>query len=143
MADRKKVLNGLKCCSKSIGKACPLECPYRVECLMQDDGSHMYSVMHDALKLLKEQQETISSLQGTICKLNAALAEQPEQKFFVDSDGKITPIPVQKHGHWIRSPRFLPEAQCSVCKGTCIGDCRAFDYCPSCGAIMDEEVKQE
>lgn len=31
-----------------------------------------------AIALLKEQQETISSFQGTICKLNAALEEQPD-----------------------------------------------------------------
>ena len=31
-----------------------------------------------AIALLKEQQETISSFQGTICKLNAALEEQAE-----------------------------------------------------------------
>ena len=55
MADREKVLKGLECCSESISKACPMECPYRVECLMQDDTSHMYSVMHDALELLKDE----------------------------------------------------------------------------------------
>lgn len=57
MIDREKVLNGLECCSKSIGKACPLECPYRDECMMQDDGLHMYSVIHDALELLKQEEE--------------------------------------------------------------------------------------
>ena len=71
------------------------------------------------------------------------LKEQPEQKFFVDSDGKMTPLPVQKHGHWIRLPKFLSETQCSVCKKTNVGDYRTFKFCPDCGARMDEEVKQE
>ena len=51
--------------------------------------------------------------------------------------------PEQKHGHWIRSPKFLPETQCSVCKKTYVGDCWGFNFCPECGARMDEEVKQE
>lgn len=51
--------------------------------------------------------------------------------------------PEQKHGHWIRSPKFLPETQCSVCKNTYVGDCRTFKFCPECGARMDEEVKQD
>ena len=49
----------------------------------------------------------------------------------------------QKYGHWIRSPKFLSEAQCSVCKETYVGDCRTFNYCPECGAKMDGEVMQE
>ena len=49
----------------------------------------------------------------------------------------------QKHGHWIKLPKFLSETQCSVCKKTHVGDCRTFNYCPNCGAIMDEEVEQD
>lgn len=60
MVDKEKVLKGLECCSKSISKACPMECPYRVECLMQDDKLYMYSVMHDALELMKEPPQWIS-----------------------------------------------------------------------------------
>ena len=63
MVDREKVLKGLECCSESISKACPMECPYRVECLMQDDTSHMYSVMRDALELLKEHEAQIERLE--------------------------------------------------------------------------------
>lgn len=73
----------------------------------------------------------------------AMLREQPEQKFFVDSNGKMTPLPIQKHGHWIKLPKFLLETQCSVCKNTYVGDCRTFKFCPDCGAQMDEEVKQD
>jgi hypothetical protein len=49
----------------------------------------------------------------------------------------------QKHGHWIVDGRFLPSAQCSACEETYVGDCRTFNYCPNCGAAMDEEVKQD
>ena len=91
MVDREKVIKGLECCFRSIGKACPMECPYRVECLMQDDEYNMYSVMHDALKLLKEQQK---------------------QRFFVDSDGKITPLPIQPH--WISVNDDLPKEHDSI-----------------------------
>ena len=55
MTDRKKVLKGLECCSKSIDKACPKECPYRVKCLTQDNPLLMFSVMTDALELLKDE----------------------------------------------------------------------------------------
>lgn len=44
----------------------------------------------------------------------------------------------QKHGHWIRPPKFLSESQCSVCKETYVGDYRTFNYCPRCGAKMDQ-----
>ena len=62
MIDKDKVLKGLECCSESISKACPMECPYRVECLMQDDTSHMYSVMHDALELLKDEPSLVLNI---------------------------------------------------------------------------------
>ena len=77
MADREKVITGLECCRMN-GKGCR-QCPYNKDCdEMPDYGNaHLCS---NALELLKEQQETITSLQGTICKLNAALAEQPEDK---------------------------------------------------------------
>lgn len=62
-----------------------------------------------------------------------------------------------KHGHWIRSliersPKFVngyfyerkPQniAHCSVCKqGFAVGNANVeFEYCPHCGAKMDEEV---
>lgn len=77
MIDREKVLKGLECCSMN-GNGCR-QCPYNKDCdEMPDYGNaHLCS---DAMELLKEQQETIASLQSTICKLNAALAEQPEDK---------------------------------------------------------------
>lgn len=75
--------------------------------------------------------------------LDKLLENRTEQRFFVDIDGKITPLLVQKHGHWIRSPKFLLESQCSICKETYVGDYQTFNYCPNCGAMMDEEVKWE
>lgn len=83
-----------------------------------------------------------AGMHDDLSKMLDELLEQPEHKFFVNSDGKITPLPIQKHGHWIRSPKFLPETQCSVCKKTYVGDYRTFKFCPDCGAKMDEEVKQ-
>ena len=137
MADREKILKGLEYCSKTVGKACPWECPYRVECMMQDDGLHMYSVMYDALELLKEQ---------------------PEQKFFVDFDGKITPLPKQKHGYWVLDPDGMdwniPAWKCSECH--CKNDnippnlektnplrWSGSKFCPNCGAKMDEKVMHD
>ena len=75
MADRSKVLSGLKSCADSTGALCRT-CPYD----FVHNENCMGDMARDALELLKEQQETIASLQGTICKLNAALAEQPVDK---------------------------------------------------------------
>ena len=88
MIDRKRVIKNLECCilRDPDDHARCSQCSYGHNCVNR--------LKMDALELLKEQQETITSLQGTICKLNAALAEQPEQKFFVDSDGKMTPLPI-------------------------------------------------
>lgn len=121
MIDKEKVLTGLECCSMN-GNGCK-RCPYNKDCDEMPDFGNAY-LCFDALELLKDQQETIASLQGTICKLNAALAEQPEQK----------------HGHWISYG--YGYYRCSVCND---GKNMNFvpDYCSTCGAKMDEEVKQD
>lgn len=140
MADREKVLTWLKKCGNG---GCSSRCPY------DDLGPDKCyeTLMIDALELLKEQQETIASLQGTIYKLNAALAVQSKQRFFVDSDGKITPLPIQKHGHWKQVEEGFTDMMCSECGELALLDLdRDFvlsKYCPNCGARMDEEVKQD
>lgn len=49
-----------------------------------------------------------------------------------------------RHGHWIYKEYCFPTAiafyKCSVCGFTCGFD--ADNYCPHCGAKMDEEKKQ-
>lgn len=79
------------------------------------------------------------------------LREQPEQKFFVDIDGKITPLPKQKHGTWIpiKTPTgvkyggfeeyTVQEVMCSECGFTDDVSASIYTYCPECGAKMDEE----
>lgn len=76
MIDRKKVLKGLECCCSMTGEACR-QCPYDEECA-EMIGSGSAHLCADALELLKEQQK---------------------QRFFVDSDGKITPLPIQPQWH--------------------------------------------
>ncbi len=115
---------------------CSSRCPY------DDLGPDKCyeTLMTDALELLKRDEQTIESLERTIDKLTKALAEKPEQKFFVDSDGKMTPLPVQKHGHWIS----LGDAHytCSCCR-TPRHMNFVPNYCSECGAKMDEEAKQD
>lgn len=125
MADRTKAIKGLECCVRSgnTGK-CPDECPYYKKCWEDDDlDDNLADSLHkDALELLKEQ---------------------PEQKFFVDSDGKMTPLPVQKHGHWVetgKSPPFCSE--CDHYAVIVVGESLLSDYCPWCGAKMDGEEKK-
>lgn len=64
-----------------------------------------------------------------------------EQKIFVDSDGKMTPLPIQKHGHWIADMYdfYPPVVTCSVCGCEFDAHVTKHKYCPECGAKMDEE----
>ena len=56
MADRGKVIKGLKCCTDPL-KACP-ECPYQ-PCYDQDTTSE--KLLADALELLKAQEARVMS----------------------------------------------------------------------------------
>lgn len=50
-------------------------------------------------------------------------------------------IEARKHGHWIKlfDPNYgIIGVECSVCKGEMR---RATEYCPFCGAVMDEVMK--
>lgn len=88
-------------------------------------------------------------------KVVEMLKEQPEQKFFVDFDGKITPLPKQKHGYWvpIKSPTgveyggveeyTVQEVMCSGCGFTDDVSASIYTYCPECGAKMGGEVEQD
>lgn len=71
MLDREKVIEAFTRCGTP--GACSDKCAYFAE------GFNCYRAMkHDLLELLKKQQE---------------------QKMFVDSDGKITPLPIQPQWH--------------------------------------------
>lgn len=117
MADMERVLKGLECCilRNPDDHARCSQCSYGGNCVNR--------LKMDALELLDEQQETISSLQGTIRKLSAALEEQAEQK----------------RGHWMYG------WTCSVCKErlriSLDGRAPIFEgikCCPNCGAKMED-----
>lgn len=68
MADREKVIKALECCSRPAIRKCK-ECPYESYCY---HDSLCDITIHDALSLLKEQEERIKSLEHqleTSCKL--------------------------------------------------------------------------
>lgn len=92
MIDRETIMTWLKKCGNG---GCSSRCPY------DDLGPDKCyeTLMTDALELLKRDEQTIESLERTIDKLTKAIAKKPEQKFFVDSDGKITPLPIQPQWH--------------------------------------------
>lgn len=58
----------------------------------------------------------------------------------------------QKHGHWVSAPDKSPKTttinmyifiySCSEC-GKAVGHHAEYNYCPGCGAKMEEEVKQD
>ena len=136
MTDRKKVFDALRnCVTEPKCKDCPWEDCEKIGCKRTKVP---VTLLLDTLNLLKEQQETIASLQGTICKLNAALAEQPEQKhghwkgftqsryFGMDDDGE----PIFRDGFFY---------VCSECRRKTV---IKTQFCPRCGAMMNE-VKQD
>ena len=106
MIDRETIMTWLKKCGNG---GCSSRCPY------DDLGPDKCyeTLLTDALELLKRDEQTIESLERTIDKLTKAIAEKPEQKFFVDSDGKITPLPIQPH--WISVKDRLPDKQPCEC----------------------------
>lgn len=106
---------------------------------------------------MTEREEIINSLNACMDVHRSGLwssgcafcsyAKRSNPKCFMDltkdAIAMLREQPEQKHGHWIRSPGFRPDFQCSVCKETYVGNCRMFKFCPECGARMDEEVEQE
>ena len=66
------------------------------------------------------------------------------EKFEIDDAPTIEAEPI-RHGHWIYTERGFPLAygynRCSVC-GRSIG-LDSTDYCPHCGAKMDEEETED
>lgn len=126
MKDREEIVSAFKQCG--LPGAC-LKCKYGAE----REGCYA-ALKHDVIELLKEQ---------------------PEQKIFIDSDGKMTPLPVQKHGHWkgFTQSRYFGNDDdgepifrdglfyvCSECRRKTV---IKTSYCPQCGAKMDEKVKNE
>lgn len=120
MADREKVFDAIRnCITEPKCKDCPWEDCEKVGCKRVKVP---VTLMLDVLNVLKEQQETITSLQGTIRKLSAALGEQPEQK----------------RGHWMYG------WTCSACNErlriSLDGRAPIFEgikCCPNCGAKME------
>lgn len=114
MADLEKVLKGLECCRMN-GKGCR-QCPYNKDCDEMPDYGNAY-LCSDALELLKEQPE-------------------------------------QKHGHWVVHGGRIGKnvdnriVECTVCNNFLSmsgvnGGRGNANYCPNCGAKMDEKVVQD
>ena len=87
MPDREKVIKALEYC---ITGDCG-SCFYRQQCIKT-------GIKRDALALLKEQEDLGTELTNAvelIHKKNERIEKLlKEQKFLVDSDGEITPLPV-------------------------------------------------
>jgi hypothetical protein len=76
MPDREKVIKGLGIVSRMLNEI---------------GRRNEMDIVDDAISLLKEQQQQIWEFQDQVEYLTD---KQKEQKFLVDSDGKITPLPV-------------------------------------------------
>lgn len=86
-------------------------------------------------------------------RIKAEWAKQEDDKgyglahFFVETQPTADVAPVV-HAHWIDSPNIM---ECVVCSNCFSDDLSAqvvapppadYKFCPSCGAQMDEKVKQ-
>ena len=104
--DREKVIKGQECCQISMSEENPFEkceeCPYNYIGISVQDCRSVLS--GNTLALLKEQQQQIWEFQDQVEYLTD---KQKEQKFLVDSDGKITPLPVvvrcKDCKHWCKA----------------------------------------
>lgn len=115
MVDREKVIKGLECCFGSIGKACPMECPYRVECLMQDDKLHMYSVMHDAMELLKQPEDKELHLDDLDALVNMiAIKAKAEGRFFSPYEVGLALVQRGQHDERFKWGEIIKYSPCEV-----------------------------
>jgi DNA-directed RNA polymerase subunit RPC12/RpoP len=55
-------------------------------------------------------------------------------------------VTIRKHGRWEKASEMMPIYRCSVCKERNLfknGDNVFSNYCPNCGAKMDEEENHD
>ena len=68
-----------------------------------------------------------------------AVEHYPSDWAVIEAAMRALPVVEErKHGHWIKlfDPNYgIIGVECSVCKGEIR---RATEYCPFCGAVMDE-----
>lgn len=124
MEKLEKVIRALECC---VGDAdCDFFCPYWTESETSDETA-CGLMRNDALELLKAQSEKLDILR-------AELAEERERsaRWVRESEPVV-------HAHWekFRHPSGTHGIRCSHCQTT---NGRKSNYCPECGAIMDEKV---
>ena len=113
MADRVKVIKGLEICANRVpGKYDCNKCPYEI------DGNYCeINLTNDAIALLKEQQQQIWELQDQV----EYLTDKQKKKFFVYSDGKITPLPdivrcKDCKFRQSRVSRIIDGKECNLCE---------------------------
>ena len=98
MADMKKVVNGLRCCSEMSGEYCR-KCPYQDECR---DSYGIPHLANDALELLKEQDELLHKKQKDINRLCNEISEWKHK--FHDTPKE------QEASGWVSVKDRMPES---------------------------------
>lgn len=117
MTDRKKTLQGLKCCSMN-GNGCR-QCPYNKECdEMPDFGNAQ--LCSDALELLKENDIELERIYQNICTyINGGCSTDTEAdkqhvcemigRIFCAGGRVVLTNGVEAQGRWISTRNRLPE----------------------------------
>lgn len=92
----------------------------------------------DAIELLKEQEDLGTELTNAVElihkkneRIEKLLKEKETQKFFVDENGKITPLPIVIPNCPLKEQEAKKVLQIRNVAYRTIG------YCPSCGRVLD------
>lgn len=154
MADLQNVMQGLECCSMN-GKGCR-QCPYNKDCdEMPDFGNAQ--LCSDALELLKENDIELERIYQNICTyINGGCSTDTEadkqhvcetiNRIFCAGGRVVLTSGVEAQGRWIHNG--LGEYHCTICGKAVYLDngspmVEGYQYCPFCGARINEEVEQD
>lgn len=72
-----------------------------------------------------------------------AVEHYPSDWAVIEAAMRALPVAEErKHGHWIGKPiAGYGTVRCSVCKSKFTKNTGQWDYCPKCGAVMNEVTK--
>jgi hypothetical protein len=155
MMDREKVIKGLEWCMNEKHD-CDREkgCPYENE---GEDIECKYALHRDALALLKTLDVTPEELERLKkcrheCKIDCLLEHYDKIK--AERDALLKAQEPMVHGRWVKMMGMMPPEyhghyECSECQWHMKGLRNSWTreeemtYCPTCGAKMDGERRDE
>ena len=62
---------------------------------------------------------------------------------FSFNDGEVIDFVPARHAHWVLKHGIIDWCECSRCRAMISQSQLNRNYCPKCGAIMDEPMEEE